>query len=83
MKQKPPALNMLTEGVSIAHTDADLQVSKRAISDLKQAATWIPDNTMPTRKAGTGTFRLLRGGSKLVRMLPGSSNYDSKSTVIR
>ena len=55
MNKKTPALTMLKEGVSIAHIDADLHVSKRVISDLKHAATGLPDNTMPTRKAGTGT----------------------------
>ena len=55
MKEKTPALTMLKEGGSIVHIVADLHVSKRAISDLRQAATGLPDNTMPTRKAGTGT----------------------------
>ena len=45
----------MKEGASIAHIAADLHVSKHAISYLKQGATGLPDNTMPTRKAGTGT----------------------------
>ena len=50
---KTPGFEELKEGVSIAHIAADLHVSKHDISDLKQAATGLPDNTMPTRKAGT------------------------------
>ena len=66
MKKKTPALTMLKEGVSIAHVAADLHVSKRAISDLKQAATGLPDNTMATRKAGTGTKKRPTDGTKAV-----------------
>ena len=57
---------MLKEGVSIAHIAADLHVSKRAISDLKQAATGLPDNTMPTRKAGTGMKKRTTDGTNAV-----------------
>ena len=57
---------MLKEGVSIAHIAADLHVSKRAISDLKQAATELPDKTMPTRKAGTGTKKRTTDGTNAV-----------------
>ena len=57
---------MLKEGVSIAHIAADLHVSKHAISDLKQAATGIPDNTMPTRKVGTGTKKRTTDGTNAV-----------------
>ena len=57
---------MLKEGVSISHMAADWHVSKRAISDLKQAATRLPDNTMPTRKAGTGTKKRTTDGANAV-----------------
>ena len=57
---------MLKEGVAIVHIAADLHVSKRAISDLKQAATGLPDNTMPTRKAGTGTKKRTTDGTNAV-----------------
>ena len=63
MKKKTPALTMLKEGVSIAHIAADLHVSKRAISDLKQAATGLPDNTMPIRKTGTGMKKRTTDGT--------------------
>ena len=53
--------------VSIAHIATDFHVSKRAISDLKQTATGIPDNTMPTRKAGTGTKKRTTDGTNAVR----------------
>ena len=43
------------ERTSIAHIATELHVSKRAISDLKPATTVLPDNTIATRKAGTGT----------------------------
>ena len=66
MKKKTPALTMLKVGVSIAHIAADLHVSKRAISDLKQAATGLSDNTMPTRKAGTGTKKRRTDGTNAV-----------------
>ena len=66
MKKKTPVLTMLKEGVSIAYIAADLHVSKRAISDLKQAATGLPDNTMPTRKAGTGTKKRTADGTNAV-----------------
>ena len=52
MKKKTPALTMLKDVFFIANIAADLHMSKRAISDLKQAATGLPDNTMPTRKSG-------------------------------
>ena len=45
---------------------ADLHVSKRAISDLKQAATRLPDNTMTTRIAGTGTKKRTTDGTNAV-----------------
>ena len=67
MKKKTPALTMLNDGVSIAHIAADFHVSKRAISDLKQATTGLPDNTMPTRKAGTGTKKRATDGTNAVR----------------
>ena len=66
MKKKTPALTMLKEGVSIRHIATDLHVSKRAISNLKQAATGLPDNTMPTRKAGTGTKKRATDGTNAV-----------------
>ena len=66
MKKRTPAVTMLKEEVSIAHIAADLHVSKRAISDLKQAATGLPDNTMPTRKAGTGTKKRTTAGTNAV-----------------
>ena len=44
MKKNTPALTMIKELVSIAHIADDLHVSKRAISDLKQAETGLPDN---------------------------------------
>ena len=66
MKKKTPVLTMLKEGVSIAHIATDLHVPKRAISDLKQAATGLPDNTMPTRKAGTGTKKRTTYGTNAV-----------------
>ena len=66
MKETTPALTMLKEGVSIAHIAADLHVSKRAISDLKQAATGLSDNTMPTRKAGTGMKKRTTDGTNAV-----------------
>ena len=52
--------------VSIAHIVTDLHVSKRAISDLKQAATGLPDNTMTTRNAGTGTKKRTTDGTNAV-----------------
>ena len=61
-----PALTMLKVGVSIAHIAADLHVSKRAISDLKQAATGLPHNTMPTRKVRTGTKKKTTDGTNAV-----------------
>ena len=64
---KTPALTMLKEGVSIVHIAADLHMSKRAISDLKQATTGLPDNTMPPRKAGTGTKKRTTDGTNAVR----------------
>ena len=66
MKEKTPALTMLKEGVSIAHIAADVYVSKRAISDLKPAATGLPDNTMPTRKAGTMRKKMTTDGTNAV-----------------
>ena len=66
MKEKMPAWTMLKEGVSIAHIATHLHVSKRVISDLKQAATGLPDNTMPTRKAGTGRKKRTIDGTNAV-----------------
>ena len=66
MKKKMFALTMLKEGISIAHIAAYWHVSKRAISDLKQAATGLPVNTMPTRKAGTGTKKRTTDGTNAV-----------------
>ena len=66
MKKKTHALTMLKEGVYIAHIATDLHLSKRATSDLKQAATGFPDNTMPTRKAGTGTKKRTTDGTNVV-----------------
>ena len=66
MKKKMPALTMLKEGVSIAHMATDLHVSKRAISDQNQATTGLPDNTMPTRKAGTETKKRITDGTNAV-----------------
>ena len=63
MKKRMPALTMLKEGISIDHMAADLHVSKRAISDLNQAGTGLPDNTMPTRKVGTGTKKRTTDGT--------------------
>ena len=60
------ALTMLKEGVSTAHIAADLQVSKHAISDLKQVVTGLPDNTVPTRKAGTGMKKRTTDGTNAV-----------------
>ena len=65
MKKKTHALTMLKEWVSIAHIAADLHMSKRAISDLKQAATGLSDNTMTTRK-GTGTKKRTTDGNNAV-----------------
>ena len=58
---------MLKEGVSIAHITAYLHLSKRDSSDLKQAATGLPDNTMPTRKAGAGTKKRTTDRTTAVR----------------
>ena len=66
MKEKTPALTMLKDGVFIANIAADLHVSKRAISDLKQDATGLPDNIMSTRKAGTGTKKRTTDGTNTV-----------------
>ena len=66
MKETTPALTMLKEGVSIAHIDADLHMSKYALSDLKQAVTGLTNNTMPTRKAGTGTKKRTTDGPNAV-----------------
>ena len=66
MKKKTPALTMLKEGASIGHIAADLHVSKRAISDLKQATTGLPDNTMSTRKVGTWTKKRTTDGTNAV-----------------
>ena len=41
-------------------------MSKRAISYLKQAATGLPDNTTPTRQAGTGTKKRTTDGTHAV-----------------
>ena len=41
-------------------------MSKRAISDLKEAATGLPDNTMPTRKVGTGMQKGTTDGTNAV-----------------
>ena len=66
MKKKTPVLTMLKEGVYIAHIAADLHVSKRAISDLKQSTTGLPDNTVLTRKSGTGTKKRTTDGTNAV-----------------
>ena len=66
MKEKTPALTMLKDVFLIANIAADLHVSKRAISDLKQDATGLPDNTMSTRKAGTGTKKRTTDGTNTV-----------------
>ena len=66
MKEKTPALTMLKDGVFIANIAADLHLSKRAISDLKQDATRRPDNTMSTKKAGTGTKKRTTDGTNTV-----------------
>ena len=60
------ALTMLKEGAPIAHIAADRHVSKRVISALKQAARGLPDNTTPTRKAGTGTKKKTTDGTHAV-----------------
>ena len=57
---------MLKEGVSISHIAADLHVLKHAISDLKQTATGLPDNTMPTKKAGIGMKKRTTDGTNAV-----------------
>ena len=54
---------MLKEGASIDHIAADLHVSKRVISDLKQAEIVLPDNTIPTRKAGTEIKKEITDGT--------------------
>ena len=66
MKEKTPALTMVKQEVSIAHIATDLHVSKRAISDLKQAATGLPDNTMRTRKVRTGMKKRTTDGTNEV-----------------
>ena len=66
MKENTPALTMIKEGFSISHIAADLHVSKRAISDLKQVATGLPDDTMPTIKTGTGTKKKTTDGTNTV-----------------
>ena len=60
MKEKTLALAMLKEGASIAH------ISKHEILKLKQAAKGLPDNTMPTRKAGTGIKKTTTDGTNVV-----------------
>ena len=55
MKEKTLALAMLKEGAFIAHIAVDLHVSKHAIFKTKSCRKGLPDNTMPTRKVGTGT----------------------------
>ena len=50
MKKQTPALTMIKECVSITHRATYLHVSKRAISDPKQAPTGLPDNAVPTKK---------------------------------
>ena len=66
MKDKTLALAMLKEGASIAHIAADLHVPKHTIFVLKQAAKGLPDSTMPTRKAGTGTKKKTTDGTDVV-----------------
>ena len=66
MKKRTPTLTMLKEGVSITHITAYFHVSKGAISDLKQAATGLPDNTITTRKAGIGTRKRTTDGTNAV-----------------
>ena len=66
MKKTMSVLTMLKEGVYIAHIAEDFHVSKRAISDLKQASTGLPDNSMSTRKAGTGTKKRTTDGTNAV-----------------
>ena len=61
MKEKTPALTMLKDGFFIANIAADLHVS-----DQKQDATGLPDNTMSTRKAGTGTKKRTTDGTNTV-----------------
>ena len=66
MKEKMSALTMLKDVVFIVNIVADLHVSKRAISDLKQDATGLPDNTISTIKAGTGTKKRTTDGTNTV-----------------
>ena len=61
MKEKTLALAMLKEGTSIAHIAADLHVSKHTIFLPKSGRKGLPDNSMPTRKAGTGTKKKTDG----------------------
>ena len=78
MEQKTPALTMLKQGASFAHM---WHVSKHAISDLKQAATGLPDITMSTRKAGTGMKKRTTDGTNAVWprdvILNASINHDN------
>ena len=66
MKEKTPALTLLKDGGFIANIATDLHVLKRAISDLKQDATGLPDNTMSTRKVGTGMKKRTTDGTNTV-----------------
>ena len=60
------ALAMLKEGASITHVTGEFHMLKCASSDLKHATTWLPANTMPTRKAGTGTKKKTTDGTNTV-----------------
>ena len=57
MKEKTPALTMLKDVFFIANIAADLHVSKRV---------GLPNNTMSTRKAGTGTKKRTTDGTNTV-----------------
>ena len=61
MKEKPIALTMIKEGTSIANVAADLHVPKRTIFALKQAATGLPDTTLPEKQEQGQRRRPLMG----------------------
>ena len=54
---------------------------KRKLQFCNEYLQWTFANWKTVIISDKSTYKLVRGGSKLVRRYPGSSRYDSKSTV--
>ena len=57
MDEKSRALTLLEKGWSVICVAADLEVTRRVIYNMKQAASGVPPGTTPPRKKVSGAPR--------------------------